>query len=244
MPAFELTYHHYSERSILVSWPPEISKDILNDVLAFKSSIENSNIKQILQVNNAYNSILVVYEFTIDNINDEISSLKALYAEENALKIYPKKLWHIPVCYDLEFGQDLSALSQQLELSIPQIISLHSRPIYTVYFLGFLPGFMYLGGLPEPLYCPRKSSPRSRVPKGAVAIGREQTGVYPMESPGGWNIIGNTPIDFFDVSLSRPCFAQAGDQIKFEAVSPVVYQQIKKDMASGVINLKSEEIHG
>ena len=244
MPAFELTYHHYSERSILISWPPEISKDILNDVLAFKSSIENSNIEQILQVNNAYNSILVIYDLTIDNINDKISSLKALYAEENTIKIYPKKLWHIPVCYDIKFGHDLAAMSQQLELSIPQIISLHSRPIYTVYFLGFLPGFMYLGGLPEPLYCPRKSSPRSRVPKGAVAIGREQTGVYPMESPGGWNIIGNTPIDFFDVNLSRPCFAQAGDQIKFEAVSPDVYQQIKKDMASGVINLKSEEIHG
>ena len=234
MPAFELTYHHYSERSILVSWPPEISKDILNDVLAFKSSIENSNIEQILQVNNAYNSILVIYDLTIDNINDKISSLKALYTEENTIKMYPKKLWHIPVCYDIKFGHDLAAMSQQLELSIPQIISLHSRPIYTVYFLGFLPGFMYLGGLPEPLYCPRKLSPRSRVPKGAVAIGREQTGVYPMESPGGWNIIGSCPIPIFNPNLEKPCFVTIGDKIQFRKINRAGYDLHKIECEVGI----------
>lgn len=244
MGAYKLTYHHFSERSILVSWPSKIDHNVLKDVLSFKTIIEKLYTKQILQVNNAYNSILISYEFTIDNIYDEILSLKALYAEAKNQNIYPRKLWHIPVCYSADFGLDLDLMSAHLELEKSQIISLHSSQIYTVYFIGFLPGFMYLGGLLKQLQMPRKSTPRSRVPKGAVAIGGAQTGVYPMASPGGWHIIGNTPINFFDPSDKPPCFVQAGDQIKFHEVSFEEYQQIIHDKSCGVIHLKSEEIYG
>lgn len=244
MGAYTLTYHHFSERSILVSWPSKIDDKILKDVLSFKAVIENSYTKQILQVNNAYNSILISYEFTIDNIYDEILSLKTLYAESKYQNIYPRKLWHIPVCYTADFGSDLDAMSAYLELDISQIITLHSSQIYTVFFIGFLPGFMYLGGLPKQLEIPRKSTPKTVVPKGAVAIGGAQTGVYPMESPGGWNIIGNTPIDFFNPNMKSPCFVKAGDQIRFHEVSMDTYQQIIQDKADGVIHLKSEEIYG
>lgn len=244
MAAFELKYHPFSERSILVTWPQKIGKDILKDVLNFKTSIEKSYGKQILQVNNAYNSILISYDFTIDNVYDEITTLKALYSQENTVQVKPKKLWYIPVCYEAKFGLDLEQLSTDLGIQIPQLIEQHSGQIYTVYFLGFLPGFMYLGGLPKQLHFPRRSSPRSTVPKGAVAIGGEQTGVYPMESPGGWNIIGNSPINFFDRYDQQPCFAQAGDQIKFESISMNRYHEIKADIEKGMYNLKSEEIHG
>ena len=111
-----------------------------------------------------------------------------------------------------------------------------------IYFIGFLPGFLYLGGLDERLFTPRKSTPRLRIEKGAVAIGGKQTGIYPQESPGGWNIIGNSPIQFFDNSKNTPCFAKAGDKLQFYSITLKEHHDIKVLVDAGVFQLESEEI--
>lgn len=242
--AFELTYRRFSERSILIEWPPRIDNNILEDVLIFKNKVQNSNIKSIVQINHAYNSILIIYNYTIDEIYDEISVLKALYLGRLSKIKRPFKHWRIPVCYDEEFGLDLEEISEEKKLSKSEIIKLHSGTMYTVFFIGFLPGFLYLGGLDERLHFPRKKSPRRQVKKGAVAIGGAQTGVYPNASPGGWNIIGNSPLDFFNPKLEIPCFADAGDIIQFISVSKTEYDNILFQVENGTYHLESEVIDG
>ncbi len=239
---FELKYKPFSERSILIEWPAEIALNILNDVLIFKDHIENSNIKSILQVNNAYSSILVIYNFTIDKIYDEISILKRLYFSRNSKTKHITRRWKIPVCYDDEFGLDLDEISEEKKCSKTDIVSLHSKADYTVFFIGFLPGFLYLGGLDKRLHVPRKKSPRFEVRKGAVAIGGQQTGIYPNSSPGGWHIIGNTPLEFFDLSKDRPCFANSGDKIQFFPIDRNEYQNILTQIDLGTYQLESEVV--
>ena len=244
MDTFQLTYKPYGERSILVEWPSEINEIILHDILIFKNAIQNKFIESKIEVKSAYNSLLITYDFTIENINDKILALKSLYSSKDVIKKTAFRLWKIPVCYDDEFALDLEEISKQKKLSKQEILKLHSGTIYTVFFIGFLPGFLYLGGLNEKLYVPRKATPRLKVIKGAVAIGGNQTGVYPNESPGGWNIIGNSPIDFFDASKELPCFANAGDKIQFVPISLKEYQNLTVLVHSGVYQLESEVIDG
>lgn len=227
MSDFELTYKQFGERSILIEWPSIINEKVLYDVVYYQDAIKKQKIKHIVEVKSAYNSILVNYVYTINNFYDTVSTLRSLYKPQKTIIKQETTLWKIPVCYDTKFGLDLEELAAVKQFSKEEIISLHSEAIYTIYFIGFLPGFYYLGGLPEKLHQPRRASPRLQIKKGAVGIGGNQTGVYPNVSPGGWNIIGNSPINFFDVSKSKPCFGSQGDKIQFEPVSLKEYQDVK-----------------
>lgn len=227
-----------------MQWPQKIDKNILNDVLVFKNHLLNSRIKSILQINSTYSSMLITYQFTIDNVYDEFSTLKTLYSTRVSIKKRALRHWKIPVCYDDEFGMDLDEISKNINLSKAEIIKTHSEMIYTVFFIGFLPGFLYLGGLDKRLFFSRKNSPRLKVKKGAVAIGNEQTGIYPNSSPAGWNIIGNSPLEFFNSESNLPCFAKAGDKIQFVPISIETYNTILKAVQNGSYNIESEIIDG
>lgn len=243
MNTFQLKYKPYGERSILVEWPSEINEIILNDVLNYKNKLKKHYIESKIEIKSAYNSLLITYDCTIDNINDEILDLKSLYSSKKELQNTSNKLWKIPVCYEDEFALDLDEISKQKNLSKQEIVKFHCGVIYTVYFIGFLPGFLYLGGLDEKLCVPRKSTPRLQVKKGAIAIGGNQTGIYPNESPGGWNIIGNSPIVFFDASKDIPCFAKAGDKIQFVQIGMKEYKNISILIQAGVYQMESEVIN-
>lgn len=134
----------------------------------------------------------------------------------------------IPVCYDKEFAPDLSYVANYCGLTEAQIVSLHSEPEYLVHMLGFLPGFLYLGGLNQQLYCPRKTTPAKAISTGSVAIGGQQTGIYPISSPGGWQIIGRTPLKLFNPDNSEPAIASPLDKIKFVPIIKQVFKQIEK----------------
>lgn len=238
--AFNLTYKPFGERSILAEWPAVIDETILKDIIAFKTVIEKKNIKSIVELKTAYNSLLIIYDSICRNFKNEVNHLETLYKSLKSHDDSVSVLWKIPVCYDAVFAIDLEAISLEKKLSKETIIKQHSQAVYTVYFIGFLPGFLYLGGLEESLYVPRKSTPRLQIEKGAVAIGGNQTGVYPTVSPGGWNVIGNSPIDFFNPKLEQPCFAKAGDKIVFEPISLNEYKDIKALVEAGVYKLESE----
>ncbi len=227
-----------------MEWPQHIDTSILNDILAFKSKLEYSNFSNIISVNHAYASLLITYNVSNFDISSEIDKLKNLYKAPNTLNKQKHRLWKIPVCYDESFGIDLQTLSKEKQITIDEIIQLHSIPIYTIFFIGFLPGFLYLGGLNEQLFTQRKATPRLKIEKGAVAIGGKQTGVYPSESPGGWNIIGNSPIHFFDVSKEEPCFAKAGDSLQFYPITLKLYKDIKTLVDAGVFQIESEVLDG
>lgn len=243
MNDFELIYKRFGARSILIEWPSIINEKVLYDVISFKDNLINSNIKYIIEVKSAYNSILVSYNLTIDNVYDKILELKSHYNPSKSQKKTSTTLWTIPVCYEDEFALDLEELAIAKSCTKEAIIKQHSNDIYTIYFIGFLPGFFYLGGLDEKLHFPRRKSPRLQIKKGAVGIGGNQTGVYPNVSPGGWNIIGNSPVNFFDVSLQEPCFGKQGDKIQFEPVSLKMYYDIKILVDKGVYYIKNEVIN-
>ncbi|WP_100611289.1 5-oxoprolinase subunit PxpB [Confluentibacter lentus] len=239
---FNLTYKPFGARAILVEWPSKIDVLILKDIIRFKNTIQENNIKSIVELKSAYNSLLIIYDTICRNFENEINLLKTIYNSHGLQYDSLSTLWKIPVCYDVCFGIDLEAVSVEKNLSKDEIIKRHFQAIYTVYFIGFLPGFLYLGGLDEVLHIPRKSTPRLKIEKGSVAIGGNQTGVYPIESPGGWNIIGNSPITFFNPKSNPPCFAKAGDKISFKPISLSDYHDIKTLSAAGVYQLESEVI--
>ena len=125
----------------------------------------------------------------------------------------------IPVCYDSEFGFDLDRVAEHTKLSEREIVDVHSSREYRVACIGFVPGFTFLAGLPKNLATPRRDAPRKEIPPGSVGIGGAQTGIYPLRSPGGWNLIGRTPLKLFDPSKNPPTLLQPGDRVRFRAVT-------------------------
>jgi inhibitor of KinA len=125
----------------------------------------------------------------------------------------------IPVCYDAQFALDLDHVASQAKLTPTKVVDLHSRAEYRVSCIGFVPGFPFLVGLPKELSTPRRATPRKEIPAGSVAIGGAQTGIYPLRSPGGWNLIGRTPLRLFDPEKTPPAFLHAGDRVRFRAIA-------------------------
>jgi len=231
--AEKITYKSFGDRAILIEWKAEICPSISNDILDLQQKIfafENRNIVDTIV---GYTSLTIVYNNPFEDYLNEIAVLKKINTSKDIDLKKSSFTWEIPVCYDLEFGIDLQEISKVTNLEISEIVKLHSQSSYRVYFIGFLPGFLYLGGLNKQLFFDRKSNPRLKVAKGAVAIGGEQTGVYPSESAGGWNVIGKTPVNFFNINENSPCFAKAGDFIKFVRIDKNEFLQIEKEVKAG-----------
>ncbi len=238
-----MTYKAFGERTILIEWPALIDKNILAEILKLKDGIVQLKGDQIQDFIVGYNSLSIIFNEFIEDFTKQISEIQLIDSKIINPSISKLKIWNIPVCYDEEFGIDLEELSIKLQLSKDEIISLHSQSIYTVFFIGFLPGFMYLGGLNQKLHISRKENPRLKVPKGSVGIGGSQTGVYPSESAGGWNLIGRSPVSFFNVNLAKPCFAQAGDKIQFLPISKDEFYDINKKVKSNTYILSSKRVY-
>lgn len=241
MNLLQPTYKPYGNSSILVEWPSKIESEILMDVLAFKRDLETENLDKVKTVNHAYQSLLITYKQPIENFMFAFEELDVIYQNKSASENVKHTTWEIPVCYDMEFALDLELISMKSGLSPSEIINIHHSTAYLVYFIGFLPGFLYLGSLDQRLFFPRKATPRQRIPKGAVAIGGEQTGIYPNESPGGWNIIANTPLSFFEALKNPPCFAQAGDLLRFIPIDKEEHQSISQRITAGNYELNKME---
>ena len=138
------------------------------------------------------------------------------------------RLVEIPVCYDPEFALDLDDVASQAKLTPTKVVDLHSRAEYRVSCIGFVPGFPFLAGLPNELATPRRATPRKEIPPGSVAIGGAQTGIYPLRSPGGWNVIGRTPSRLFDPEKSPPAFLRAGDRVRFRAITREEFEALAR----------------
>ena len=225
---YKQTYKPFGRQAILIEWQAIIDEEILKDILLFKEKIISKRVEQITDLVVGYNSLTIKFKNKFVDFLDEVEGLKSIYKAESISIKQNNSIWEIPVCYDKKFGIDLEEISMKSNIPIKEIIKLHSEEIYTIFFIGFLPGFLYLGGLDEKLFFHRKSNPRLKVAKGSVAIGGQQTGVYPSESAGGWNIIGKTPINFFNIKNEKPCFTKAGDKIKFKSISLEEFYQIEK----------------
>ncbi len=241
MNSYPIKLKPFGVHAILIEWPNDIEQNILEDILIFKDFLSLQNFKEKeWEMVPAYNSL------TLINIHKKIdhkvlsAQLEELYKERKERVKKPSHLWRLPVCYDAEFGIDLEEVSAHTGKSVEQIITLHTSATYTIYGIGFLPGFMYLGGVPKALETPRKSTPRLDVKKGSVGLARKQTGIYPQDSPGGWNIIGNCPIPVFDASKENPCFVSVGDSIQFYSITRAQFDLHIIQAEVGINLLKKE----
>ena len=197
-------------------------KGIDQDLLAFSQFVMNEKINGLKDIILAYDTLTLVYDILYFDSNPFLFAhtiLEQFNASKKSLNtIENKSIIEIPVCYDLSLGIDLQNAVKTSNCSIDELIQQHSEKIYTVYCLGFLPGFAYMGDVPNAIQLPRHPSPRSKVLAGSVGIAGKQTGIYPMNSPGGWQIIGRTPIKIFDPTSPSLTLFNAGDQVKFKPI--------------------------
>ncbi len=223
MPRFDIEIKAFGNRAILIEWPNKIDEEILDDIIRFTPLAVASEKDELINYTPGYNSLLLEYNKVLDDFENKRQLLTKIYESPRAQRSDAFNTWHIPVCYEEEFGVDLPVFAEN-GLSKEQVVNLHTLKPLRVFMIGFLPGFLYLGGMPEALNMDRKAKPRLKVSKGAVAIGGKQTGIYPMESPGGWQIIGRTPLSLFDLSHEQPTPIRQGDKIQFYEIDLKTYQ--------------------
>lgn len=240
MNLYKLTYKPLGSIAVLVSWPKVIHTDILKNINLFRHKIQADMGEYILEMAPAYNSLAVFFDTTKIKYSSVVTDLKEIYASKDQKLLTANKIWKIPVCYDDEYGIDLEKMAKSKKMTTKKIIELHSKPLYDVYFIGFLPGFLYLGGLLPELEYPRKANPRIQVNRGDVAVAGNQTGIYPRVSPGGWNVIGNSPLNFFNKDEFPPCFAVSGDKLKFIPIDTLTHAEIMKEVEAGNYEIESE----
>ncbi|MFY0605120.1 MAG: 5-oxoprolinase subunit PxpB [Cyclobacteriaceae bacterium] len=228
------------ESTVLIDWDSQLINDaLLQHIMNWKHTIETELGEAIVECIPAYSSLGVVYDSERFDFAELKVKLENLTIDQEHNKA--SKTWQVPVCYDEAFSVDLSAYCQSKSLSRERVIKLHTQNSYRIHFFGFLPGFMYLGGLTEELHLPRKSTPSRQIVPGSVAIGGKQTGIYPSHSPGGWHVIGNTPVSLFDPSKSPPVPFDIGDRIQFVPIGLDEYHGIKGDVERGKYQLISSD---
>jgi inhibitor of KinA len=203
-----------SDRSLLVSFGDEISLDAHHKVWRLLFALEPLP-TGLLNLHPAFASVLIDFDPRRWTHAEVESLVRARFPVSQGPSIAQPRMIEIPVCYGGEFGPDLGDVAHHAGLTPWQVVDLHASITYFVYFLGFSPGFPYLGGLPPELATPRLPAPRQRVPAGSVAIGGSQAGIYSVGSPGGWRIIGRTSLALFDAGRNPPALLCAGDSVRF-----------------------------
>ena len=222
------TYFVFNERSILISYNHSINSKLISNLSNTRKTIETHLNDCIIEVVQSINSLLIIFDINKISANDLIKDLKRIEDMEDDL-YESNKTWQIPVCYDLKFAIDLENFAKEKKLSTSEIINIHKSKVYDVLSMGFLPGFMYLGFTDKNLHCERKEVPSLDIKKGSIGIALNQTCIYPQNSPGGWHIIGVSPLNFFDLKSNNPCFAKPGDKIQFTEISKKQFQKMKKE---------------
>jgi inhibitor of KinA len=204
-----LRIHPLGDTALLAELGTRLDTALNTRAIALATALKKR--RDVRQVVAGYASVTVHFDPDLITQDALAAAVKRLAAKRPPM-LEPGRLHRIPVTYD---GPDLEAVGSMLKLPAEKIIEIHSRPIYRVFLVGFVPGWAYLGPLPDELELPRRHVPRTLVPAGSVAIAGRQTGIYPLPTPGGWHLIGRTPVKLFLPESDPPCLFRAGDRVKF-----------------------------
>lgn len=224
------------EQGLVIEFANKIDAAINKQVHKLSSILLQQNQGEIVEVVPTYRSLLVYFNpirITRKQLVDRITSL-ITNAEIETSGTDITRVIHIPVCYGGEFGPDIAFVAQHNNITEDEVIKIHTSTPYLVYMLGFTPGFPYLGGMSEKIATPRLQKPRTCIPAGSVGIAGSQTGFYPVESPGGWQLIGRTPIEAFNPKAENPFLFAAGDYLQFQLISVNEYEAISDKVAAGL----------
>jgi KipI family sensor histidine kinase inhibitor len=213
------------DRGLLLEFGDEISAEVNEKVRRMTLAIQAESIEGMIETVPTYRSLLVLYNPLILPADELKKRLIRLEEELKQTSFPDPKLTKIPILYGGAYGPDLEGVATHLQISPEEVVRLHCSKPYFIYMIGFMPGFPYMGELPDTLITPRLKTPRLSVPAGSVAIAQKQTGIYPMESPGGWQIIGRTPIKLFDPEKDPPALLQMGDLVQFYPITEKEFKE-------------------
>ncbi len=223
-------YQFASDHTLLVTFGDELSDRTHQDVVRITRLLLDQPRGGILNIHPAYTSVLITFNPMKVAPTEVEQYLHNLVTKINAVVLPEPRTIEIPVCYGGKFGPDLVDVAKHNNLTPDEVIRLHTSVNYTVYFLGFTPGFPYLGGMPKQIATPRLVNPRTNVPAGSVAIGGSQTGIYPISSPGGWRIIGRTSLQLFRADRNPPTLLQMGDGVKFVFITQDEFKRLAQSV--------------
>ncbi|SHF36546.1 5-oxoprolinase subunit PxpB [Pedobacter caeni] len=222
-------YYPLGDSAIVIQLGDQISPVINKKVRAIAAWLDEYSFEGFIEYVPAFTTVTVYYEPWIISYAKLLELLREMLNElMEQEEIHAENTIEIPVCYGGAYGPDLGFVASHNKMSPAEVIAIHTSVDYLVYMIGFAPGFPYLGGMNELISAPRKDSPRAKIPAGSVGIAGQQTGIYPIETPGGWQIIGQSPVQLFEVSREVPALLKSGDQVRFVAISETEFKKMRR----------------
>ncbi|MFA1821914.1 5-oxoprolinase subunit PxpB [Virgibacillus oceani] len=223
----------YGDSGFRIQFGEDISKETNEKIRCFCLLLEKKKIRGVMEWIPTYTAVTLVYNPFIIFYEELEVQIEQSLSEMEKMVLPAAKITEIPVFYGGENGPDLSLVAEENNLDEREVIDLHTSRDYLIYMMGFIPGFTYLGGMSEKIALERKSNPRAEISAGSVGIAGKQTGIYPVESPGGWQIIGKTPLKLYDERKASPILLEAGNYIRFMPIGEQEFIEIEKKVKAG-----------
>jgi inhibitor of KinA len=215
-----------ADSALVIEFGSAIDRRISYRVLALAETLTGAALPGATEIVATFRSLSVNYDSLLTSGAELEQAIRTLM-QHSGTSSRVRRLWDIPVCYDLSHAPDIAEVAKSVGLSVAEVAALHAGTEYHVYMIGFVPGYPYMGDLPAKLRLPRRLDPRTRVPPGSLAIATSTTAVYPYESPGGWHLIGTSPVRFFDPDSLKGALLGPGDAVKFRAVTAAEFSSIR-----------------
>ena len=227
------------DTAVIVEFGDSIDRVVSERVLRLSALVRAATLPGVVETVPTFRSLLVHYEPEATDSASLTAAIENLL-ERGSGDAQPVKLWRIPACYEISHAPDLAEVAQRTGLGTAEVVDLHSSTHFHIYMIGFVAGYPYMGDLPAPLVLPRRADPRIRVPPGSIAIATSLSAIYPLESPGGWHLIGATPISLFDPRRSRPALLSPGDAVRFEPITAREFDTIRAAVATDAFQVPCE----
>lgn len=231
---------HSGDSALVVEFGHAIDRALNDRVLTLDAHVRDARLGGVVETVPTYRSLLIHYNPLATTAADLIRAVETLL-DKSVATSSAKRTWRVPVCYEGRYAPDLDDVAKRLNLTSERVVELHLSAPYRIYMMGFMPGFPYMGDLDPALVLPRRANPRVRVPPGSVAIALNQTAIYPWESPGGWHLIGTTPIRLFDLSWDLPTLFATGDTVAFERIDAARFDELRAASEAGRFRLAPQE---
>jgi len=227
------------DTAVIVEFGDRIDRVVSDRVLRLSARVRAANLPGVVEMVPTFRSLMVRYDPLATDGASLTVAIESLL-DSGSGEAAPVRLWRIPTCYAASHAPDLAEVAQRTGLSTAEVVGLHSSTRFHIYMIGFVPGYPYMGDLPAPLVLPRRADPRIRVPPGSIAIATTMTAIYPLESPGGWHLIGTTPVRLFDLRRARPALLGPGDAVWFEPITVREFDAIRAAVAADAYQVPCE----